>query len=75
MDRRSFLKTSAVGTAAVAATSLLPGCASSSGKGGKKAADDLELKISFQEGTAPGESLAEKFDFMESLVSNPEDAD
>ena len=65
MDRRLFLKTSAMGTAAVAATSLLPGCASS--KEGKKAADDLELKISFQEGTAPGENLAEKLDFMESL--------
>ena len=54
-----------MGTAAVAATSLLPGCASS--KEGKKAADDLELKISFQEGTAPGENLAEKLDFMASL--------
>ena len=27
----------------------------------------MELKISFQEGTAPGASLAEKFDFMENL--------
>lgn len=67
MDRRSFLKTSAVGTAAVAASSLLPGCSSSASKGGKKAADKVPLKISFQEGIAPGESLAEKLDFMESL--------
>lgn len=65
MDRRSFLKTSATGTAALAAASLLPGCASSC-KDAKKASD-VALNISFQEGTAPGESLAEKFDFMESL--------
>lgn len=65
MDRRSFLKTSATGTAALAAASLLPGCASSC-KDAKKACD-VALNISFQEGTAPGESLAEKFDFMESL--------
>lgn len=65
MDRRSFLKTSATGTAALAAASLLPGCASSC-KDAKKACD-VALNISFQEGTAPGESLSEKFDFMESL--------
>lgn len=42
------------------------GCTSISG-GGKKGSDtpDLELKISFQEGNAPGENLNEKFDFME----------
>ena len=56
-----------MGTAAVAATSMLPGCASGTAKGCKKACNDVELKISFQEGTAPGESLAEKFDFMENL--------
>lgn len=68
MDRRSFLKTSATGTAALAAASLLPGCASSC-KDAKKACD-VALNISFQEGTAPGESLAEKFDFMENLGVN-----
>jgi len=62
------LKTSATGTAALAAASLLPGCASSC-KDAKKASD-VALNISFQEGTAPGESLAEKFDFMESLGVN-----
>ena len=67
MDRRSFLKTSAVGTATVAAASLLPGCASSASKGEKKACCDVPLNISFQEGIAPGETLAEKLDFMESL--------
>ena len=65
MDRRSFLITSALGTAGVAASSILPGCTSS--KECKKAADKVELKISFQEGTAPGENLGEKFDFMENL--------
>lgn len=62
------MKTSATGTAALAAASLLPGCASSC-KDAKKASD-VALNISFQEGTAPGESLAEKFDFMESLGVN-----
>ncbi len=66
MDRRSFLTTAAAGTAALAAASLLPGCAAASGDR-KKAGSDLELKLSFQEGIAPGESLAEKLDFMESL--------
>ena len=67
MDRRSFIKTSAVGTAAVAATSLLPGCASSGSKGAGKQARDVALNLSFQEGIAPGETLAEKLDFMENL--------
>ena len=55
-----------MGTAALAAASMLPGCAPSSKKGGKKASG-VPLKISFQEGIAPGETLAQKFDFMESL--------
>ena len=66
MDRRSFLTTAAAGTAALAAASVLPGCATASGDK-KKAGSDLELKLSFQEGIAPGESLAEKLDFMENL--------
>ena len=66
MDRRSFLKTSAAGTAALAAASVLPGCTSAQ-KAEQKERDAVELKISFQEGTAPGASLAEKFDFMENL--------
>lgn len=66
MNRRHFLATAAVGSAALAAASVLPGCVAASDDK-KKAGNDLELKISFQEGTAPGESLAEKLDFMESL--------
>jgi Sugar phosphate isomerases/epimerases len=67
MDRRLFLKTSAAGSAALAAATMLPGCASSAKEGCCKGKKDVELKISFQEGTAPGESLAEKLDFMENL--------
>ena len=67
MDRRSFLKTSAIGSAAIAATSVLPGCASGSSKAGKNACEVVPLNISFQEGIAPGETLAEKLDFMENL--------
>ncbi len=66
MDRRSFLTTAAAGTAALAAASVLPGCATASNDRGK-AGSDLELKLSFQEGIAPGGSLAEKLDFMEDL--------
>ena len=53
-----------MGAAAVAAvagpTELLASCAPK--KGGK-----AELRISFQEGTAPGKTLEEKFDYMEKL--------
>ncbi|MGN0202371.1 MAG: sugar phosphate isomerase/epimerase family protein [Candidatus Cryptobacteroides sp.] len=70
MDRRSFLKTSAAGTAALAAASLLDSCGlDSSSKKDCKCCGGA-LNISFQEGTAPGETLAEKFDFMESLGVN-----
>lgn len=66
MNRRNFLATAAAGSAALAAASVLPGCVAASDDK-KKAGNDLELKISFQEGIAPGESLAEKLDFMENL--------
>ncbi len=66
MDRRSFLTTAAAGSAALAAASVLPGCVAVKDDR-KKAGKDLELNLSFQEGTAPGETLAERLDFMESL--------
>ena len=66
MNRRNFLATAAAGSAALAAASVLLGCVAASDDK-KKSGSDLELKISFQEGIAPGESLAEKLDFMESL--------
>ena len=66
MDRRSFLGSAAAGIAGAAVLStpagLLTSCASGTGK--KKSP---ELRLSFQEGTAPGESLNEKFDYMEKL--------
>ena len=66
MDRRSFLGNAAAGIAGAAVLSppagLLTSCAS--GTGTKKSP---ELRLSFQEGTAPGESLNEKFDYMEKL--------
>ena len=66
MDRRSFLGSAAAGIAGAAVLStpagLLTSCAS--GTGTKKSP---ELRLSFQEGTAPGASLNEKFDYMEKL--------
>lgn len=65
MDRKTFLKTSLAGAAALAvAPSSLIGCTQGAPK--KKGAD-TPLHLSFQEGTAPGESLQEKLDFMEKL--------
>lgn len=66
MDRRSFLGSAAAGIAGAAVLStpagLLTSCASTTGR-----KNVPELKLSFQEGTAPGSSLNEKFDYMEKL--------
>ena len=66
MDRRSFLGSAAAGIAGAAVLSTPAGLLTSyaSGTGTKKSP---ELRLSFQEGTAPGESLNEKFDYMEKL--------
>ncbi len=55
-----------LGAAAVATSgsTLLTSCAPAKDQ---KKAQQTELRLSFQEGTAPGASLAEKLDFMESL--------
>ncbi len=66
MDRRHFLTTAAAGSVALAAASVLPGCGAST-KSGKKQAKSPDLKISFQEWIAPGDTLGERLDFMESL--------
>lgn len=65
MDRRDFFKTSLVGTAALAAGSATTGLLSSCTPAckGKK----TELNLSFQEWTAPGETLEERLDYMEKL--------
>ena len=65
-NRRDFLKTSLTGAALVSMGGIPFACASPSDKQ-KKSVDAVELKLSFQEGTPPGASLDEKFDYMEQL--------
>ena len=69
MDRRKFLTNSILGAASIAATtsgaSLLTSCAPAEKK--IETAPAPELRLSFQGGIAPGESLNEKLDYMESL--------
>lgn len=68
MDRRRFLASSMLGTASLVAatsgTSLLTSCTPAEKK---IETPSPELRLSFQEGTAPGESLNEKLDYMESM--------
>lgn len=65
MDRRHFLKSNILGAAglALAASPFASMTACTSAAAGK----NVELKLSFQEKTAPGENLNEKFDYMENL--------
>jgi len=64
MKRRDFMQCSLAGMASLAIAQLgLSSCTASS----KKEIEVPDLKISFQEGIPPGESLNEKLDFMESL--------
>lgn len=67
LDRRNFLKSSLSGAALVTL-----GGASVTASAASLSEDDLdkskvELKLSFQEGIAPGENLNEKLDYMEKL--------
>ena len=68
MNRRKFITNSILGAASIAATtsgaSLLTSCTPAEKK---IEVPSPELRLSFQEGTAPGESLNEKLDYMESL--------
>ena len=66
MDRRSFLCSAAAGIAGAAVLSTPAGLLTSCATGTSRKSSP-ELKLSFQEGTAPGESLNEKFDYMEKL--------
>lgn len=70
LNRRNFLKTglAGAGLAALSGTSFTA-CAPSSkeSKEGIQFRSNVELKLSFQEGTAPGANLNEKFDYMENL--------
>ena len=72
VNRRRFLKTSLVGAALVTAgQSALASSVTSSFTNKQSLAQQqsnaaaTELKLSFQEGIAPGKTLREKFDFME----------
>ncbi|MDR2563153.1 MAG: sugar phosphate isomerase/epimerase [Prevotellaceae bacterium] len=73
MDRRKFIRTTALSTGLAVAGGLasascgLQGKKDASAAAGSSKAKDVKLNISFQENTAPGESLSEKFDFMEKL--------
>lgn len=66
MDRRSFLGRTLAGAAAVTLSGLPLGMVSACTPE-KKTANKAELKLSFQEGIAPGSTLAEKLDYMENL--------
>ncbi len=62
-NRRTFLKTTLAGVALAAAGQHEAWASPVASL--KKTSGKTNLKISFQEGTAPGKSLNEKFDFME----------
>ena len=68
MDRRKFLTNSMLGAASVAVAtsgaSILTSCTPAEKK---ITLPNTELRLSFQEHTAPGESLSERLDFMESM--------
>lgn len=66
IDRRRFLKTSIAGAAAIGVGGAMNAYAGSlSVNQAPIYPIKSELKLSFQEGTAPGANLNEKFDFME----------
>lgn len=56
-----------LGGTAMASCASAPATASAAASNGVPFDSKAELKISFQEGTAPGENLNQKFDFMEKL--------
>ena len=73
INRRNFLKATLAGTALAAGSATFAACTSKPTTTGEtpktteQTGKNLELKLSFQEGIAPGETLKEKFDFMEKL--------
>jgi sugar phosphate isomerase/epimerase len=66
LNRRNFLKTSMSGVA-LATLGGVPLIGSAKTLESNQKAKSAELKISFQEGIAPGKTLNEKFDYMEKL--------
>jgi sugar phosphate isomerase/epimerase len=65
-NRRNFLKLSASG-AAIAALGSVPAACAAQTKKNRQKSNSVDLKISFQEGTPPGDNLNAKFDYMEKL--------
>jgi len=66
-NRRNFLKITASGAAVAALGGVSSvSCAAQASKNEQKKSA-VDLKISFQEGTAPGDNLNAKFDYMENL--------
>lgn len=66
MDRRKFIQSTLAGVAAVGVGNSLTAAPSATGISAPPVYPiKADLKISFQEGTAPGANLNEKFDFME----------
>ena len=66
IDRRKFIKSSLAGAAVAGLGKSLSAFAGETPAGTPSAFPiKAELRISFQEGTAPGANLNEKFDFME----------
>ena len=74
LDRRNFIKTTLARAAVAAGSSALAACSGNKANaatcyGETKCCckDKAKLKLSFQEGTAPGENLNQKFDYMEQM--------
>jgi sugar phosphate isomerase/epimerase len=67
LNRRNFLKISASGAAIAALGSISAVSCTAQTSKKEQTKNSTEMKISFQEGTAPGDSLNAKFDFMEKL--------
>ncbi|WP_165045764.1 sugar phosphate isomerase/epimerase [Dysgonomonas sp. ZJ709] len=71
LDRRNFLKRSLSGAALLTLSGTAAAISSCNTAANDKNAigknTKAQLNLSFQEGTAPGESLNEKFDYMEKL--------
>jgi len=67
LNRRNFLKATASGAAIAALGGFSSVACTTQTCKKEQNCCSVDLKISFQEGTAPGENLNEKFDYMENL--------
>jgi len=64
-NRRNFIRTIGIGGAVIAAGGIAAVSCKPVLQNEKKSEKDLLLKLCLQEGVAPGETLSEKFDFLE----------